>query len=326
MKHLAVVILALLLIPSGAEALTFLGGDETLIDSPIPDDVVVSGGTVTVSAPVDSLTVAGGTVRVDGPVAGDIIAAGGSLIVNGDIGGKVLAAGGEIELNGNATNALVTGGAVRIGRDAVIERDAVISAGEVTNEGSVLGNLTVSGQTFTNTGTAGNVTFEQEEPGSALPGLFTILTAIGFLILGLIFVRFLPGPFKAVVGEVEESPILLTVIGFVAIIVIAIILLIVAITIIGLPIALVGGLLFIVALMVSSLFVAYALGDVIVSRTGWEPGALGVFILGFVILEILFLIPLLGALIQIIAVSLGFGGILYALRGAGAPGVNPGAA
>lgn len=325
MNHLAVVILALLLIPSGAQALTFLGGDEALIDTPIPDDVVVSGGTVTVSAPVDSLTVAGGTVRVDAPVAGDVIAAGGTLIVNGDVGGKVLAAGGEIELNGNATNALVTGGAVRIGRDAVILRDAVISAGEVTNEGSVLRNLTVSGETFTNTGTAGNVTFEQEEPGPALPGLFAVLAAIGFLILGLILVRLLPGPFTAVVREVERSPVLLAVLGFVAIIVTAIVLLIVAVTVIGLPIAFFGALLFIVALMLSSLFVAYALGDVIASRTGWKPGPLGIFVLGFVILQILIFIPLLGLLVQVVAVSLGYGGILYALRGVRSPGAVSGA-
>lgn len=314
MRHLAIIILALLLIPSGAEALTFLGGDETLIDTPIPDDVVVSGGTVTVNAPVDSLTVAGGTVRVDAPVAGDIIAGGGSLIINGDVGGKVLAAGGEIELNGNATNALVTGGAVRIGRDAVIERDAVISAGEVTNEGSVLRNLTVEAETFTNTGTAGNVTFEQEEPESALPGLFSVLFAVGFLILGLLLIRGFPDLFQAVVGQVRESPVLLTVLGFVAIIVSAIILVIVAITIVGLPIALVGGLIFLVALMLSSLFVAYALGDVIASRAGWSPGRAWIFVLGFVILQILIFIPLLGAIVQIIAVSLGFGGLLYALR------------
>lgn len=101
MRHLAIIILALLIIPSGAEALTFLGGGETLIDTPIPDDVVVSGGivTVTVNAPVESLTVAGGMVRVDAPVAGDIIAAGGTLTINGDVGGKVLTTGGEIELN-----------------------------------------------------------------------------------------------------------------------------------------------------------------------------------------------------------------------------------
>lgn len=315
MRHLAVVILALLLIPSGAQALTFLGGDQPLIETPIPDDVVVSGGSVAVRAPVDSLTVAGGVVTVDAPIAGDIIAASGTLIVNGDVGGKILAAGGEIELNGNATNALVTGGMVRIGRDAFIERDAFISAGEVTNEGTVLGNLTVSGATFRNNGTAGNVTFEeQQEPDPALPGLVAVLAAIGFLILGLLLVKFLPAPFSAVVREVERSPVVLTVLGFLAILVTAILLLIVAVTVIGLPIAIVGGLLFVVALLISSLFVAYALGDVIASRTGWKPGPLGIFILGFVILQILTFIPLIGALVQIVAVSLGYGGILYALR------------
>jgi hypothetical protein len=252
---------------------------------------------------------------------GDIIAAGGTLIVNGDVGGKVLAAGGEIDLNGNATNVLATGGTVRIGRDAVIERDAVISAGEVTNDGAVLGNLTVSANTFSNPGTAGNVTFEEREvqSGLALPGLFAVLVAIGFLILGLLIIRFLPGPFSAVVREVERSPVVRTVVGFVAIIVTAILLLIIAVTVIGLPVALVGGLIFIVSLMLSSLFVAYALGDVIASRTGWKAGPLWRFVLGFVILQILIFIPLLGALVQIIAVSLGYGGLLYALRGAYPP-------
>jgi len=254
-------------------------------------------------------------VTVDAPVRGDVIAAGGTLIVNGDVGGKVLAAGGEIELNGNATNALVTGGTVRIGEDAVIERDAFISAGDVTNAGSVLGNLTVSAGTFSNTGTAGNVTFEeQQDPGPAVPGIFSILIAIGFLILGLLLIRGFPDLFLAVVRQVERSPVILTIIGFVAIIVSAIVLFIVAITIIGLPLALVGGLLFIVALMLSSLFVAYALGDVILSRTRWRPGRAWIFVLGFVILQILIFIPFLGAIVQVIAVSLGYGGILYALR------------
>lgn len=317
MKHLAVIILGLLLIPSGAQALTFLGGDQPVISSPIPDDVIASGGTVTVGAPVDSLTVAGGVVTVNAPIRGDVIAAGGTLIINGDVGGKVLAAGGEIEVNGNATNALITGSTVRIGKDAVIKRDAVIAAGDVTNEGSVLHNLTVSGGTFNNTGTAGNVTFEQEqEPAFPLPGLFSVLAAVGFLILGLLLVRAFPAPFMTVVRQVEGSPVVLTVVGFFAIIVSAIILLILGLTIIGFPLALVGGLLFIVALMLSSLFVAYALGDVILSRTRWKPGPMGVFVVGFVILQLLIFIPLLGALVQVVAVSLGYGGLLYAIRGA----------
>ncbi len=318
MRYLVVIILGLLLIPSGAQAFTFVSGDQPVISSPIPDDVIASGGTVTVNAPIDSLTAAGGSVTVNAPVRGDVIAAGGTLIINGDVGGKVIAAGGEIEVNGNATNVLISGGTARIGRNAVIGRDAVISAGDVTNAGSVLHNLTVSASTFNDTGSAGNVTFEEVQE-SALPDLFSILAAIGFLILGLIFVRFLPGPFGAVVRQVERRSVIHTIAGFFAAIVSAIVLLIIAITIIGLPIAFVGGLLFIVALTISPLFVAFALGDIIISRARWRAGPLWIFVLGFVVLQILFFIPLLGAIIQIVAISLGYGGILYALRGARSP-------
>lgn len=142
-----------------------------MISNPIPDDVIASGGTVTIDAPVDSLTVAGGTVRVDAPVAGDIIATGGTLTINDDVGGKVIAAGGEIEVNGNATNLLITGGTVRIGENAVIQRAAFISAGKVTHAGSVQRNLTVS---------AGNRIVEKE-PQSPLSAILPVLAAVGFL-------------------------------------------------------------------------------------------------------------------------------------------------
>jgi magnesium-transporting ATPase (P-type) len=321
MKHLAVLILVLLLIPSGVQALTFISGGQQVIDTPIDDDVIASGGTVTVDAPVGSLTVAGGEVTVNAPVDRDIIAAGGSVILNGNVGGKVLAAGGDVQLNGNATNALLTGGTVRIGKDAVIARDAAISGGSVTNAGTVVRNLSVSANTFDNTGTAGNVMFQQtQQQEPALPGLIyfgifiSILIIIGYYILGLILLRVFPKSFSTVVKEIDESPVVRTIIGFFAIIVSAIVITIVAVTVVGLPIAAVAGMLFIIALIISALFVSYALGAAIVSRTKWNLGVLGTFTLGFVILQILYIIPFVGFIIQVIAVSLGFGGLLYAVR------------
>lgn len=93
------------------------------------------------------------------------------------------------------------------------------------------------------------MTFEEPPEPGLLPDLFSVLFAVGFLILGLLLIRgFPPDLFAAVVGQVEKSPVLLTVLGFVAIVVSAIILVIIAITIVGLPpIALVAGMLFIVA-------------------------------------------------------------------------------
>ena len=107
-------------------------------------------------------------------------------------------------------------------------------------------------------------------------------------------------------SEIERSPVILTVAGFIAIFV--------AVSVCY-PLAFVGGLRFIVALIRSSLFVAYSLGDVMAFRAGWIPGSMGILLLGFVILQVLVFIPLLGTLVQGVAISRGFGGLLSALRG-----------
>ena len=89
-----------------------------------------------------------------------------------------------------------------------------------------------------------------------------------------------------------------------------------AVTIIGFPVALIMGMLFIIALMLSSLFVSFAVGRKIVDlfKFKFETNDLLIFVLGFVILSLLFRIPYAGVLIGIIAISLGFGAIVYTLR------------
>ena len=80
------------------------------------------------------------------------------------------------------------------------------------------------------------------------------------------------------------------------------------------------GMLFIIALMLSSIFVSFAVGRKIVDlfkvklKLNFKFNDLLIFVLGFVILSLLFRIPYAGVLIVIIAVSLGFGAIIYALR------------
>jgi hypothetical protein len=319
MRHLAAFILGLLLLSQGAAALTFVSDAQSVIDTPIDDDVVASGGSVTINAPIRSLTAAGGTVTVNAPVDRDVVVIGGTVAINGDVGGKVLAFGGDVQMNGGAFNALLSGGTVGIGSDAVIRRDAAISGGSVFHAGTVERNLTVTASTFDNTGTAGNVTYEEARQGEAILAtlsIFQVLIAVGFLILGILVINFFPEQFSLVVRQIELDPILRTIVGFFGAIVSAIIIGIVAITIIGLPVAIFAGVFFIAALMLSTLFVAYVLGYAVISRSDLKIGVIGIFTLGFVVLQVLYLIPILGALIQIIAVSLGYGALLYALRNA----------
>ena len=319
MKRLIIISLMLILLLPHVQALQMLSGDQVSVDSPIDDDVFVSGGTVTINAPVASAVIAGGTIIINAPVSGDVFVAGGQILVNSDIEGKIVAAGGDIDLRGDAKNAVIAGGNINIHSTTVISRDAVITGGNVSNAGKIIGNLTVRAENFQNTGSAGSVDFEKSEGLQGLQQLrniFSILMTVGFLIIGIILLKLFPAQFFIVEEEVRKSPVKNTLVGFVLIIASIILIILLAVTIIGFPVALIMGMLFIIALMLSSLFVSFAVGRKIVDlfKFKFETNDLLIFVLGFIILSLLFRIPYVGVLIGIVAISLGFGAIIYALR------------
>jgi len=311
-------LLLLILLPFPASALETLSGGEVRIDQAIDDDVFASGGAITVNAPVESLMAAGGQITVNAPVKGDVIAAGGQVTLNSDVGGKVVVAGGTVTLNGKVgTNAVLTGGEVTLGDQSSVARDAMISGGNVVNGGNVAGTLSVKANTFTNEGSAGTLDVEIQQRGmraGTLLSLFGILFTVGLFILGLILIRIAPQRFAAVVTELTASPLLAVVAGFVAIVAGFIVVVILAITLILLPLAIFLGLLGGMALLLSTLFASSALGGWIGRLLKKDLSAYVAFLIGFVILNLLFRIPVLGFFLLVIAVSMGFGAILLALR------------
>ncbi len=316
------VLMTLVLLCSPGQALQVFSGDTITIDTAIADDIIAAGNMVSINAPVDSAIVAGGTVNINAPVKGDVIAAGGQVYVNANVGGKVVAAGGNVNLGGNiGTNLVAAGGQVNILPGNTVERDALIGGGQVVNAGQVNGTLTVSANQFNNTGSAGKVNFYKVEDQSEKRAdndmgfnIFSLLAMLGYFILGLILVKYLPGIIQAVDGEVRSSTLLKTLLGFVMIIASFIALLLVAVTVVGLPIALISMLLFFAALMLSGTFVSFSLGKWIGERANKKQSDLVYFIIGFVILNVLCWLPLVGGLISLISMSLGFAAILYAAR------------
>jgi len=318
-----VLLITVLLLSPGALALKTFSGEVVTIDTPIDDDVFAAGNMVNINAPVNSAVVAGGDVNINAPVKGDVFAAGGQVNLNSDVGGKLVTAGGNVNLGGGiGTNLVAAGGTVDILPGKTVGRDALIAGNNVINAGHVNGTLTVSAKSFENTGYAGKVDFRKTEgfneaqrhEAAGAFGFFGLLMLIGYLILGLILVHILPGVFAAINEEMVRSPVVATVVGFILMIASFIAIIIVAITVVGLPIALIAALLLIAALMLTGTFVAYALGKWIGSRLKLKYSDLVLFVIGFVILNILFLIPFVGWLVSLISLSLGFGAILYTCR------------
>ncbi len=316
------VLMTLVMLCSAGQALQAFSGDTVSIDSAVADDIIAAGNMVSINAPVDSAIVAGGSVNINAPVKGDVIAVGGQVYVNADVGGKVVAAGGNINLGGNVgTNLVAAGGQVNILPDKMVGRDALIGGGQVVNAGRVNGTITVSANQFNNTGSAGLVKFYKAEDPSPKRedydtgfSIFSLLAMLGYFILGLILVKSAPGIMQAVDGEVRSSTLLKTLLGFVMIIASFIALLLVAATVVGLPIAVISTLLVFAALMLSGTFVSFSLGKWIGERAKINQGDLIYFIIGFVILNVLSLLPFVGGLVSLVSMSLGFSAILFAAR------------
>jgi hypothetical protein len=314
---LVFLVLFLLVVPHGAVALQSFSGDQVSIDTPVADDVFATGGMITVNAPVDSLIAAGGTITLNAPVKGDVIVAGGRVLANNNIGGKLVAAGGSVDVNGDVgTNALLAGGTVTLNPRSTIGRDAEISAGNVASSGNVMGNLSVRSQNFADTGNVGGKSTYVRTGHPSFSTIFTILgflVSLGMLVLGLVLLKIAPVRYRAVEVEVTKSPVVKLVVGFVGLIVAFIVLVILAISIVGLPVAVVSGLLILIGIIVSVLFVSSALGRWLLGLLNVEIRDWYAFIAGFVLLSILFRIPIAGIIILIISISLGFGALLYSV-------------
>jgi hypothetical protein len=238
-------ILVLFLTPCSVQALVTYSGADVIVTDAVHDDLFASGGSITINAPVDSAIIAGGSISVNAPIKGDLIAAGGTIDLNSDVGGKIVLAGGTVNVNGRVgTNAVIAGGEIHVSPETEVARDAVISGGTVTYDGTVHGTLTVKANSFENRGIASVTDISVEKPESMMHGLFqvfSILFTFGMLVLGIILIMVAPGRFAAVTGEVKSSPVLKTVIGFIGILIGLIVLVLLAITIVGLPIALICG-------------------------------------------------------------------------------------
>lgn len=322
MRWLGFLLLIFVLLPPGAQALVILGDDVVSVDEPIEDDLFITGQSININAPVDSAVIAGGDIDINAPVKGDLFVVGGQVNVNSDVGGKIVAAGGMINIRDNvARNVVVAGGQVRIRSTSEIGRDVLILGGSVYNAGNINGTLTVRADSFQNVGTAGKVDFERaktdpqwDDEASKWMSTFHILIIVGFFIVGLIILKLFPFSVAAVDGEIGDSTAIKALMGFILIIATVVLIIISAVTVVGLPLAMILGLLFIATLMLTNLFVSYSLGSKISAALKPDLNDMLVFTIGYAILNVLFVIPYVGGLIRLVSVSLGFGAILYALN------------
>lgn len=269
-----------------------LGGVYELSEGDILEgSLVVIGGVATLengSRVKDDVVLLGGTLRSDGSIDGDVVSIGGLV----DLGEHARIAGDVNILSGHLQRA--TG--------AHIE-------GQVIN--GLSGPLSIPVMIPTN-----QVIIPGVDGGSILwQALYLLFRSFLWAIVGLLVVLLLPNHSQRVLRAVVEKTGVATGLGMLTVVVAPLLLVLITITIIGIPVSLAGAFVLAVAWAFGVIVVGLEVGKRLVqaARQEWAPAVaagLGVFLVTLVGNTIGIVVPCIGWILPALVGMLGLGAVL----------------
>lgn len=330
-------------VPGLAAAQSGVGGtiviqeDETVSEVNAVSGAIIVHGTVT-----GDVNGAAGNVVITGTVNGDVNVATGDLRISGHVGGDVSTGAGRVYLEEGATvdgNFAAGAGEVRV--DGVINGNAKIGAetihlgesasigGSLTYDGALEGNRDAVAGDVTRDRTIGPIAISEFQP---LASWVTFVYAfIANLLFGALLIGLFPLFSVRIAGLIRTDPVRTGLIGLGMLVGVPLLLLVIAFTIIGIPFAIVGTLVFSLLVWIGLIYGRFALGMWLLSpeareRVGfssdsdqeqptrfdrkWVALVLGLFLGG-----LLALIPVIGELINLVILLLGLGALVSGLYG-----------
>jgi cytoskeletal protein CcmA (bactofilin family) len=325
----------------------YMAGADVIIEIPVDGDLYAAGGRVSVGQPVsgdavlaagsidltstigDDLRAAGGVVSVGGRIAGEALIAGGSIAFGRDteVLGRVWLAGGDIAVAGR-----LHGGLRVYGKNIVILGEIHGPAElhgeqiEILGSARILGDVRYSSQheiridpqaRITGSVTRKAGAFEFQRPKLTIPGLPALrpLLLLGLLAAGALLLSLFPRFTASALQTLGASPLKSAGLGTAIFFSLPPVILLLTITIIGIPIALVLAAFYGAALLVGYLVTAFFIGDRLLHAArprvapafGWRIGSLGVALL---LLWLAYTLPYVGAFILLVALFAGLGAMV----------------
>ena len=294
---------------------------------------------------------AGGDIVFGGSTGGDYVGAGGKQDIRGRVHGSLRAAGGHVRVTATVDrNATIGGGDLVVDSVAVIGRNAYLIGGSIRVEGAVHGGMLATGGNVVLNGPitgdvevasgalqlgpraqiGGNLRYRVSKDKvsidraahvagtiTAIPvsngrGAWTWLWTFGGILAGAVVVLLLPRFIADSAALFHQRPIRSVIVGFLCGILFPIAIVIAAITVIGLPLALLSAAFLAILVGLSEVPVAVWLGERILhARTPLGRQSVIVnFFLGALIMLLVGIIPVIGPLMLLIASCFGFGAIL----------------
>ena len=326
-------------------------GRSVTVDADVGGDVVAAGQDVHIGGRIRGDILAGGeTVGSTGEIEGDVRIAGRVAEIDASVAGDVMAAGAEVSI---ADGAAVAGRAWLAGRDVTVAgtvgRDLRIAARAAAISGEVDGDAIVWAEDIRIESTAhiaddftyrsvaeadidpaaridGDVTFiRSERPRRftgrvlAAAGGVGLVMAAGLFVLGIVQVLLAPGLMVGAARTLGASKMKSLAVGAAVFLSVPFAMLLLAVSIVGVPLLIVTVAAYVVALATAFFVASLAIGGRALRLFGGGAGAthasrIGTLAVGILILFVLGWIPLLGALVGLVALILGLGAVLIEAR------------
>lgn len=328
----------------------FISGESVFIDGTVNGDVYAAGGVVRVTGDVNGdVIAAGGMLEISGTVADDVRVAGGNIVIEdafigdnltvfggnvavsdeSEVGGSLIFAGGNLISGANVGRGLLGGGG-NVTIRGVIGKDVRLGAGKITlgPQATVLGDLLYSSEediTIDNSATvSGSVKqiFPEARRASAdvskgiskiTKGLLIGLKLWSFfasLLVGLLLIKFLPGLHRDVTNRISEKTFESLGWGFLVLLVFGPLFVILSLTLIALPLALILLAFFLITTYLSKIFVSFVIGKKVLNRINKDKQSPYITLtLGMVLYYILSMVPVLSVFVSLITVTLGLGAV-----------------
>jgi cytoskeletal protein CcmA (bactofilin family) len=326
----------------------------------LSDDYLAAGGALSLAAPVAAdAFLAGGTVKIGNPVGGSLFTAGGRVELEAPVGGDVHAAGGEVNLGpGTDIGGETTIAGSRVLLDGVYRGPVTVAGARVLLRGHVLGDVDVRSADFRIEPGAqidGHLRYHTAQTISVpagvqiagglehvptearrfgwfpRPGLYRDTGRLNWprlaalWLVGALYAALFPAVVARVRAQIAGEPWVTIGIGILAALVVPVAALALAVTIIGLPlafIALLGYLLLLVGGYVAgALWLAdAALGRARIAESGRMLWRLLAFAGVVILLALLRRVPIVGALANYVVWWAGIGAIVLVFIRRGDPG------
>jgi len=318
-------------------------GGYITVNGDLEDDARIAGGIITINGDIgDDLIVTGGQITIgkNTKIDGDLVINGGTLNINGEVVGKVIASGGEIDIDG------------KIGGNVIIGDVSFLSVSEDSEIGGDLSYSSAQDATIKiskNAEIGGEVKYTEIEepeavskigvPGGVSAGIFSatyfgikVISFLSLFVLGIILILAIPAVFNKFNKRMSSTlgmcvgagaiTLFGVPVGIISIFIIAVFLFI---TVIGAGLGmltisanLILIILYAILIYTSTVFLSYFIGEKILSKTrlnlkkyGWKVLA---YLIGLVIIVIVFSIPFAGWIFKLAGILFGLGGLTLIIK------------